>query len=337
MLTLEEIAKLSGVSRSTVSRVINDAEHVSADVRARVQAVVREYNYQPNSAARGLAAGQTHILGLVIPTAVAALFSDPYFPVLIQGVAAACNAREYSVMLWVAEPEYERRTIRQVLHNGLVDGIIVSSMVIDDPLIAALADSTLPFVLIGRHPTAATVNYLDADNRQGALTAVTHLFNLGYQRIATIAGPQNTIVGWDRLEGYKAALQAQSLPVQPELIMIGNFTEEGGEQAMQRLLPHAPRAVFVASDTMAVGALRAIYAAGLRVPDDIALVGFDDIPLSARLTPPLTTVRQPIRQLGGMAVQLLLEAVAHPEAGPYRMILATELVVRESCGAQHHE
>ncbi|MDY0020706.1 MAG: LacI family DNA-binding transcriptional regulator, partial [Anaerolineae bacterium] len=142
MPTLEEIAELSGVSRSTVSRVINNDPHVSKDTREQVMALVKELNYQPNAVARSLAAGHTRILGLVIPAGVTALFSDPYFPILIQGVTAACTARDHSVMLWLAEPEYERRTIRQVLHNGMVDGVIVSSMLIDDPIVKSLKEAS---------------------------------------------------------------------------------------------------------------------------------------------------------------------------------------------------
>jgi LacI family transcriptional regulator len=142
-MNLEQIAKLSGVSRSTVSRVINNDPNVSVATREKVMQVVKRVNYTPNAAARGLAAGRTHVLGLVIPTGVAALFTDPYFPILIQGVSSACNAREYSVMLWLAEPEYERRQIRQIMYSGLVDGVIVSSMLLNDSLVQALFEGDL--------------------------------------------------------------------------------------------------------------------------------------------------------------------------------------------------
>src|SRR5215467_3902834 len=144
-LTLEEIAKQAGVSRSTVSRVINNQPHVDPDTRARVLAIAQNLNYQPNIAARGLAAGRTRILGLVIPMGVSTLFTDPYFPQLIQGISSACNANDYSVMLWVAEPEYERRTIRQILQGGLIDGVIVASNLMKDPVVEALLKRDLPF------------------------------------------------------------------------------------------------------------------------------------------------------------------------------------------------
>jgi len=332
MPTLEEIAEISGVSRSTVSRVINNDPHVSETTREKVMAVVKELNYQPNAAARSLAAGRTHILGLVIPSGVSALFSDPYFPILIQGVSATCSAKEYSVMLWLAEAEFERRTIRQVLHNGLLDGVIVSSMQIGDPIVARLRESNLPFVLIGRHPTADEVSYVDVDNDGAAQAAVTHLLRLGRKRIATITGPQNAAVGQERRKGYSKALRARGITVIPELIVEGDFTEDGGALAMQQLLPHHPDAVFAASDVMAVGALRVLHAAGLRVPEDVALVGFDDVPLAARQTPPLTTIRQPIRQMGAMAVETLLTLLEDPEHGAHHILLPTQLVIRDSCG-----
>ena len=332
-MNLEEIAELTGVSRSTVSRVINNDPNVNESTRERVWAIVRQVNFHPNAAARGLAAGRTRVLGLVIPMGLAALFTDPYFPILIQGVSSACNANDQSVMLWLAEPEYERRTIRQIMHSGLIDGAIVASMLMDDPVVQALAEGDLPFILVGRHPTSSRVSYVDTDNLDGARKMVAHLLRLGRSRVATITGPQNMIAGADRLAGYSAALHDRGLAVDLDLISEGDFTEMGGSAAMQRLLPRRPDAVFVASDVMAIGALRAIRDAGLRVPEDIALASFDDMPFAERSEPALTTVRQPIVRMGGTAVEMLLDLIEHPDSAPHRIILPTELVVRKSCGS----
>ncbi len=333
MMNLEEIAKLSGVSRSTVSRVVNNDPNVSSVTRERVMQVVKRVNYTPNAAARGLAVGHTHVLGLVIPMGVAALFTDPYFPILIQGVSSACNSREYSVMLWLAEPEYERRMIRQIMYSGLVDAVIVSSMLLNDSLVQALGDGGLPFMLVGRHPTDAHASYVDADNLGGAREAVTHLLRMGRTRVATITGPQNMIAGADRLAGYLAALRDRAVVSDPSLIVEGDFTEAGGYLAMQQLLSRRPDAVFAASDMMAIGAMRALREASLRVPEDVALVGFDDLPQAARTEPPLTTVRQPVYRLGATAVDSLLDLIDHPGSSPRRIVLPTELVVRSSCGS----
>ncbi len=330
-LTLEELAKQAGVSRSTVSRVINNHPNVDPDTRAKVLAIAEKLNYQPNLAARGLAAGRTRVLGLVIPMGVAALFSDPYFPILIQGIASACNAHDHSVMLWLAEPEYERRTIHQILQSGLIDGVIVSSMLGNDPLVKALAEHKKPFVLVGRHPTDTRVSYVDVDNLDAVREAVAFMLRLGYQRIATITGPQDMTVGVDRLEGYRAALRGRGILPDPRLIAQADFTEQGGYTAMQRLLPLEPDAVFAASDTMAMGAIRALRETGKRVPEDIGLIGFDDLPSAARHDPPLTTVRQPVTRLGATAVEMLIDLIQEPDPRPRRVVLPTELVIRGSC------
>jgi LacI family transcriptional regulator len=330
MATLEEIAKRAKVSRSTVSRVINNDPRVSAETRRRVLAVVKQLNYHPNLAARSLAAGRTRILGLVIPERVTGLFSDPYFPILIQGITAACNAHDHSVMLWLAEPEYERRMISQILHNGLIDGVIMASMLVDDSLTSSLIKSHLPFILVGRHPTNPRVNYVDVDNINSARELVAYLIEKGYRRIATITGPLNMIAGIDRLEGYKRALRDAGMTIDPSLIVTGDFSEHSGYVRMQELIPLKPDAVFVASDAMALGALRAMRTAGLRVPHDIALAGFDDIPLAERADPPLTTVHQPIYQAGFTATEALIELITQPSNQPRHIILPTQLVVRAS-------
>jgi len=333
MLTLEKIAQLAQVSRSTVSRVINDDPNVNDKTRLRVQQVIEQINFQPNTAARSLAGGRTRILGFVIPMGVSALFSDPYFPLLIQGVSSACNTLDYSVMLWLAEPEYERRTLRQVLHNRIIDGFIIASMIMDDPLLKPLMEGNLPYILIGRHPTNPDVSYVDVDNQNAARDAVSYLLRSGYRRIATIAGPQNMIGGVDRLEGYRAALRQWNLPCEDALIVESDFTEDGGYQAVQKLLPLQPEAIFTASDSIALGALRAIKDAGLSVPEDIGLVGFDDSSFAARMTPPLTTVRQPITKTGMVAAETLIDMIEHPGSAPRRLILPTELVIRGSCSS----
>jgi LacI family transcriptional regulator len=332
--TLEEIAELARVSRSTVSRVINNDPNVSDRTRQQVQSVIQKLNFQPNRAARSLAGGRTHVLGLVIPMGVARLFTDPYFPILIQGVTSACNAHDHAVMLWLAEPEYEHRMINQVLHNGLIDGIIVSSMVLSDPLLKALQESSLPYILIGRHPTEDGASYVDVDNYEGASEAVTYLLRQGRRRIATITGPSDMIAGIDRREGYQEGLRERGFNQDPNLVVEGDFTEEGGYLAARRLLAQnaaAPfDAIFAASDAMALGALRALREAGLTIPDDVALVGFDDIPFAARSEPPLTTIRQPILRTGAVAAEALIDRIENPSSTPRRILLPTELVIRTS-------
>ncbi len=329
--TLQDIARMSGVSRSTVSRVLNDDPNVNARTREKVQNILQSIHFQPNLAARGLAAGHTRVLGLVIPIGVSAIFSDPYFPLLIQGVSTACNTLHYSVMLWLAEPEYERKTITNIVNNGIVDGVIVSSTQMDDPLIDYLCESGRPFITVGRSSSREQMNYVDVDNRSGAYQAVSHILRSGRRRVATITGPRTTITGKERYQGFLDAMHERVIPVFPELVAEGEFNDTSGYLSMKKLLQHRPDAVFVASDAMAFAAMRAIGDAGLRIPQDIAVVGFDDIPSAATSKPPLTTVRQPIQRTGGVAAEALIDLIEHPDPLPRRIVLPTELVIRSSC------
>jgi len=334
--TLEDVARLVGVSRSTVSRVINNHPNVRPEVRERVWKVIREVGYQPHAAARSLVTRRTQIIGMVIPEAVTTLFTDPFFPLLLRGATGACNAHQYQLMLSLFTAYANQQDIyRRVLRSGYLDGVVVASASLNDPLIPNLLRDGIPFVSVGRHPDER-VNYVDVDNVGGARMAVAHLIRLGHQRIATITGPLDMVAGQDRLNGYRQALQARGIPVEEELIAEGDFTESGGMAAMQRLLPASPSAVFVASDTMAIGALKALRQAGRPVPQDIALVSFDDIPIASAIDPPLTTVRQPIERLGSMAIEVLLSVIEGPseEGAPvHRIVLPTELVIRASCGS----
>jgi LacI family transcriptional regulator len=238
-------------------------------------------------------------------------------------------------MLWLAEPEHERKTISQIAYGGLIDGVIVSSMQMDDPLIERLSESRTPFVTIGRHPTNESINYVDVDNRIGAYHGVAYLLRTGRKRIAIVNGPENTIASWDRFHGYQDALRERGLPVVPELVAAGDFSDAGGYLAMERLLridmARRPDAVFVASDAMALACMRAIHEAGLSIPKDIAVLGFDDIPAASTCNPPLTTIRQPIQRTGSVAAEMLIDLIEHPGSPPRRVVLPTQLVIRSSC------
>lgn len=341
-MTLEEIARLAGVSRSTVSRVINEDPHVSAATRARVWQVVKVHDFHPNPAARALAGRRSQVIGLVIPQALNAVFVDPYFPMLIQGCAAACDDLGYYLMLSLAVRQPDD-TFRSLIRARHVDGLIIASALTEDSLVERLLDESFPFVLIGHAPEHvpeyADIPTVDADNERGGNMAAQHLARIGFVRIATITGPTNMIAALDRRSGFLCGLRAFGIEVPTDYIQEGDWSESSGTQAMERLLRASPPpdAVFVASDSMALGALRAVRAAGLKVPEDVALVGFDDIPLAASAEPPLTTVRQPIHQLGYLAAATLigiLETAPNGEDGSeaQHIVLPTELVVRASCG-----
>jgi LacI family transcriptional regulator len=328
---LEEIARLAGVSRSTVSRVVNDHPSVRPAVRERVQRIIAETGFQPNAAARSLASQRAYMIGLVIPRTVHTVFTDPYFPRLTQGVAQACNDRDYTLSLFIENEDV--KLFPRLSRSGLMDGVVVQASSVDDGLIPKLLATGMPLVVAGRPSQTAGVSFVDVDNIKGSYSAVTHLVRLGHARIATITGPLNTSVGVDRLAGYRQALQERGVPIDEALIVTGDFTEQGGYYAARRLLTARPSALFAASDVMARGAIRALAEAGLSVPGDVAVVGFDDLPPATVTSPLLTTVRQPIRRLGAKAVETLLDVITYGAEPARRIVFDTELIIRESCGA----
>jgi LacI family transcriptional regulator len=337
-MTLEEIARLAGCSRSTVSRVINHGPNVRAETRERVWKVIREHDFQPNLAARALAGRRSRVIGLVIPQPLSTIFTDPYFSMLIQGCATACDERGYYLMLSLVLRQADD-TYRWLIRARHMDGLLLAPPLLDDPFVPHLLDKHLPLVMIGRIPGRTDIASVNVDNVKGASLATQHLLNLGYRRIATITGVLNLVGAIDRLEGYLCALRKAGIEPPPEYIQEGDWSEMSGKRAMERLLQFRPRpdAVFAASDSMAIGAIKAIQAAGLKVPDDIAVVGFDDMPSAAIADPPLTTIHHPIEKIGFLAAATLIEKLEIPatsmsETNVQHIVLPARLVVRMSCG-----
>jgi LacI family transcriptional regulator len=255
---------------------------------------------------------------------------------LLRGITQTCNSQRYQLILSLFnDPAGPEAVYRRVVRSGHLDGVVVASAREDDPLITRLGSDRVPFVLVGRH-TDDCVSYVDIDNIAAARMAVEHLIRLGHRRIGAITGPLNMTSGTDRLKGYRQALEAHRLPLEDALVVEGDFSEASGSAAAHRLLALSVSAIFAASDSMAVGALKAVREAGLQVPHDVALVGFDDLPLASAVQPPLTTVRQPIERLGSMAADLLLNLLENPpdgQAPAHHIVLPTKLIVRDSCGA----
>lgn len=328
--TLEDIAKISGYSRSTVSRVINGETGVSKRAKKKISKIIEELNYQPNQAARALAAGRMNTIGLLIPESVQFIFTDPFFQYLSQSISKACQAHDYSLILWLTEPEFERKLIHRHLQSGIVDGFIAASAEFDEPLIEAMQRSNRPFVLIGAQEFDDETNFVDIDNIMGGRLAAQHLIDRGYQRIATITGPQNMVAGRDRLIGFQNAMQENGRECDDNLIVEGDFTKESGTASAVKLLPHNPDAIFIASDFMALGAMEAIKDAGLAIPEDIAIIGFDDIPQAASHHPPLSTIHQPTEELGNLAVDVILREINDTDSDVYQAVLPPTLIPRET-------
>ncbi|MGD2206341.1 MAG: LacI family DNA-binding transcriptional regulator [Anaerolineae bacterium] len=333
-LTIRQIAKLAGVSRSTVSRVLNDHPNVSPETRERVLHVVAETGFRPDPIARSLSSRRADIIGLVVPLSIQSLFEDPFFPRLMQGISQGCNRHDYTLTLFLLHTlEEEEKLYPRISRRQFLDGVIVTATRSGDPFIPKLLANRIPFVLHGRHEDPR-VSFVEVDNVTGAHTAVTHLVRQGRRRIALITGPRGSLAAEDRERGYLNALRERRVRTDDALIIHGDFTETSGYEAMQRLLAHEPDAVFVASDSMALGAMRALREVQKRVPDEVAIVGFDDMPQAATADPPLTTIRQPIQRAGVLAVEMLIDILKNGAEPARRIILPIELVIRASCGSR---
>lgn len=330
MATIKDVAKLAGVSIATVSRVFNQHPLVSEPTRERVHAAATELSYWPNEVARSLITSRTQALGVLLPDLHGEFFSE-----LIRGVDL--TAREFGYHLLFsrtsARPDALMTALRTI--RGRVDGLIVMTPDVDAHDALKECAGRTPTVLLDPEVSIGGCHSLSIANADGARQMTEHLLKMGHRRIAMITGPAKNIDAQQRLAGHRGALIAAGAPHGPELEVCGGFTERSGYDAMQTLIASRmrPDAVFVANDHMAVGALCALQDAGMRVPDDLALVGFDDIPIARYLTPPLTTVRVDTFDLGERAVHLLVRQGQVRPARKHHEVLPTRLIVRRSCGS----
>ncbi|MCT7356174.1 LacI family transcriptional regulator [Streptomyces sp. 15-116A] len=331
--TLEEVAALAGVGRGTVSRVVNNEAGVKESTRRTVQKAIAELGYVPNLAARSLAGRRADAVALVMTERDWRLFGEPFFSETVRAVGDALTDTSVQLLLTLVRTDGERRRFVEYARGGRVDGVLLMSVRAEDRLPDMLAEAGLPTVLLGRRSGDEQITYVDADNVGGAREAVDHLLRGGRRSIAALTGPLDMYVAQCRLRGYRQALSRAGLAADDSFVVEGeDFTEAAGRRAMTELLRRHPEvdAVLAASDTMAVGALTALRAAGRRVPDDVAVIGFDDFQLAEHTDPPLTTVRQPLEEIGRTMVRLLLEEMEQPEVAWRHVILRTRLVVRES-------
>ncbi|MFJ5772889.1 LacI family DNA-binding transcriptional regulator [Streptomyces sp. NPDC093094] len=330
--TLEEVAALAGVGRGTVSRVVNNETGVRESTREAVRKAIAELGYVPNLAARSLAGRRADAVALVMAEQDWRLFGEPFFSETVRSVADALTDTSVQLLLTLVRTDAERQRFVEYARGGRVDGVLLMSVRADDRLPDMLADAGIPTVLLGRRSGDEQVTYVDADNVGGARDAVAHLVRGGRRAIGAVTGPLDMYVARCRLRGYEQALADAGLAGGPSWIAEGDFTGASGRRAMTELLARHPEAdaVFAASDTMAAGALDVLRAAGRRVPEDVAVVGFDDFQLAEHTEPALTTVRQPLEEIGRTMVRLLLEEMEQPQAAWRHVILRTRLVVRGS-------
>ncbi|MCX5613020.1 MULTISPECIES: LacI family DNA-binding transcriptional regulator [unclassified Streptomyces] len=328
MPTLDEVAARAGVSRTAASRVINNAPHVSRAKREAVQRAVRELDFVPNPSAQALATRRVGAVVLAVSSDEPGLFADPFFAEVIVGVSAALEQTELELILLLANTPRGRERFERLLRSRRADGVMLMALRGDDPLGRLGEEVDLPVVFGGLPLIGEPTWYVDADNRGGARLAAEHFARTGRRRPVMITGQVDAMASVAREQGFTDGLTLSGLPllgVEP-----GQFTEDGGAEAMERLLrAHPdPDAVFAASDAMAIGALRTLRERRLRVPEDVAVIGFNDLASARHTSPPLTTVHQPVRALGQEMARMLVSAIEGHRPSP--LILPTRLTVRES-------
>jgi len=340
-VTIEDVARLAGVSRATASRVANHSPKVNSEARAAVQAAIARLGYVPNRAARSLMTRRSDSVAVVILESATRLFEDPYFNQLLLGISGGLADHEVQLVLLIAQSAREEQSLERYIASGHVDGAMVIGPRGDDELPRRLVARGVPIVVNGRPSSGGKLgrllplSYVDVENREGARAAVAHLVAGGRRRIATIHGALDLSSGRDRLNGYREGLETAGLRADESLEENGRYDPSLAADAMRSLLARRPDldAVFAASDSMAAAAIGVLIDAGRGVPEDVAVVGFDDSPVASTIRPTLTTVRQPIVAMGRQMAELLLRQIGDREGAPSRVIFPTELVVRESSAA----
>lgn len=330
--TIRDVARRARVSVATVSRVVTRSAHrVRPVTRRRVLAVVKALGYHPNVIAQSLKKRATATVALIVPD-----ISNPFFPAIARGIEDTARQRGYAVLLCNTYEDLGREhAYLQVLRKRWVDGMIFATVGSNTRHLRALRREGLPVVLVARDVDGITIDAVLVDNFRGAFDATTHLIRLGHRSIAHIAGPASLRVAQERRRGYQRGLGEAGVRPDDALIAEGDFTADGGRAAINMLLSRGQHfsGVIAANDLMAIGAMEALRAAGRRVPDEVAVVGFDDITFASLVSPALTTVAQPKYRMGQIAMERLLELMAGESPAGRRIVLTPQLVVRESCGA----
>ncbi len=331
MASLKEVAEKAGVSVATVSRVLNDRRYINSETRLKVEKAIKQLNYRPNRVAQRLRLkdGQRKLIGLLVPD-----IQNPFYVDVIRGVEETAYARDHAVFVGnFAQDEGKEKMYLDIMKSESIDGLIVAPSHEKDSEVTNLVNSGLPIVCVDRGLSEVDVDVVLVDNRKGAFDAVEYLIQKGYKRIAYIGGLPQIPTTMQRKEGYEDALRKYGLPIDTDLICFGDSKHESGKKLTAELLnlPNPPQALFTGNNLITLGALETIHNRKLRIPQDIAIVGFDDMYWSISLNPPLTAVRQPGFEIGKRAAEMLFQKVKEPDRPPVKLMLKTELIKRESC------
>jgi len=328
--TIKDVAVLAGVSRQTVSRVLNEEDYVADETRARVLAAIEELDYRPDAVARSLVAGRTRTLGCILPN-----LTDYTFAINIESAQAEARRQGYFILTGSAPAEANVEPLLEEMLSRRVDGLLVFNPRADYRYrcFLPLIEKGMAVVYLGNTPRGESVSWVKCDDREGGCQATRYLIDLGHTAVATIIGPTNEECTLERLEGYRQALTQARLEFDPALTASGDWSATSGYQVTRRLLAVGQpfSAIFAQNDRMAVGSIRALREAGRRVPDDVSVIGFDDIPLASYFDPPLTTLRQPMEESGRRAARLLIETIQNPDHLPEEILIHARLIERASC------
>lgn len=327
--TIKDVANLAGVHPSTVSRVINDDSRISEKTKNKVLLIIKKLGYTPNAIARGLKIKRTYTLGMLIPD-----ITNPFFAEIARGVEDAANANGFNIILCNTDDKLKKERIYlEILKGKRVDGLILGTAHIKDKSILELEKKKFPYVLISRNIEKLNKNCIIVDDVEGGIMATEYLIKIGHRRIAHITGPLKTRSALNRLKGYKLALKKYEIEYGDELVGEGDFRIKGGYQAMKKFLKLSkpPTAIFAGNDLLALGAMQVIQKKNFHIPEDFSVVGFNDIKLASFVYPPLTTIRQPMLEMGALAVKTLLRIIEEGEFNQRKIVLKSKLIIRESC------
>lgn len=333
-LSIDQVAELAYVSRSVVSRVLNNHPNVSDEAKERVLEVVKKHNYKPSSVARGLATNQNYEIGILAPRRCDEALGNGFWSLLHLGIFEECIEKGYYVTMSPISTDKDTEINNHIIDSKRLDGYILLTQEVSDYVINKLNEREIPMVLVGHGQQNPGLNSVDVDNFSGAYQATSHLIELGHERIGIIMANQQMKESVDRLEGFKKALGDAGLSFDEDLVSVGSYSQSHGLQTTRRWIQQGLdlSAIFCMSDTLAMGALLALNQENISVPDEMAVVGFDDLPMSQYTIPPLTTVHQPIYEKGQHAARLLMKQIENDNTEVAHENLEPSLIIRQSCG-----